>query len=98
MPAIVLTPLAWTALRLGALVAVAAFASRRGASRPEDVAHERALDGLPEGVAGHTPRAEAERAVHGSARLTRVIRPVPGGPKVEVELAGLGRLRLRRVG
>jgi len=27
-----------------------------------------------------------------------VIRPVPGGPKVEVELAGLGRLRLRRVG
>jgi hypothetical protein len=98
VPAIALTPLAWTALRMGALVAVAAYASRRGASRPKDVEHERALDGLPEGVAGHTHRAEAERAVHGSARLKRVTRLLPGGPKVEVELAGIGRLRLRRVG
>ena len=98
MPAIVLTPLAWTALRLGAVVAVAAFASRRAASRPKDVEHERTLDGLPEGLAGHSHRAEAERAVHGSAKLRRVMRLVPGGPKVEVEFAGIGRLRLRRAG
>jgi hypothetical protein len=98
VPAIALTPLAWTALRLGTLAAVAVYASRRNASRPKDVEHERALDGLPEGVAGHTHRAEAERAVHGSARLKRVMRLAPGGPKVEVEFAGLGRLRLRRVG
>jgi hypothetical protein len=98
VPAIAFAPLAWTALRLGAVAAVAAYASRRGASRPKDVEHERALDGLPEGIAGHTHRAEAERAVHGTARLRRVMRLAPGGPKVEVEFAGLGRLRLRRVG
>ena len=98
MPAIALTPLAWTALRLGAAVAIAAYASRRGANQPKDVEHERTLDGLPEGVGGHTHRAEAERGLHGSARLRRVMRLVPGGPKVEVEFAGLGRLRLRRVG
>ena len=68
------------------------------ASQPKDLLHERTLDGLPEGFAGHSHRAEAERAVHGSARLRRVMRLVPGGPKVEVESAGLGRLRLRRVG
>ena len=33
MPAIALTPLAWTALRLGTLAAVAVYASRRNASR-----------------------------------------------------------------
>jgi len=98
VPAIVLTPLAWTALRLGALVAVAAYASRQRASQPKDLVHERTLDGLPEGFAGHSHRAEAERAVHGSARVRRVMRLVPGGPKVEVEFSGLGRLRLRRVG
>lgn len=98
MPAIPVAPLAWTALRLGAMVAVAAYASRRGASQPKDVEHERTLDRLPEGVGGHVHRAEAERGVHGTARLRRVMRVVPGGPRVEVEFAGLGRLRFRRVG
>lgn len=96
MPAIALTPLAWSALRMGAVLAVAAYASRR-ASQPKDLAHERTLDGLPEGLAGHAHRAEAERGLHGSARVTRVMR-VPGGPKLEVEFAGLGRVRLRRAG
>jgi len=96
LPVIALTPLAWTALRMGAMVAVAAYASRR-ASQPKDIEHEHTLDGLPDGIAGHSHRAEAERGVHGSAKLRRVMR-VPGGPKVEVEFSGLGRLRLRRAG
>jgi hypothetical protein len=96
LPAIALTPLAWNLVRVAALLAVAAYASRRG-SDPKDLSHERTLDGLPEGVSGHTHRAEAERGLHGSARLKRVMRMVPGGPRIEVEFAGLGRLRLRRV-
>ena len=66
--------------------------------QPKDVEHEQTLDGLPEGVEGHTHRAEAERGPHGSARLRRVVRLVPGGPKVEVDAAGARPLRLRRVG
>jgi hypothetical protein len=98
VPAIALSPLAWTALRLGAMVAVAAYASRRSASQPKDVLHEATLEGLPEGITAHSHRAEGERAVHGTARLRRVVRLGPGGPRVEVDFAGLGRLRFRRVG
>ena len=95
MPALALTPLAWTALRLGAAAAVAIYASRR-VSEPKDASREQMLDELPEGVTGHTHRAEAERAVHGAARLRRVLRG-PRGLAVEIDASGLGRVRLRRV-
>ena len=95
MPAIALAPLAWTAIRIGAVAAVALYASRH-VSDPKNVAHERVLDGLPDGVTAHTHRAEAERAVHGAARFRRVLRL--RGAALEVEAAGLGRVRLRRVG
>jgi len=97
LPAITLTPLVWTVARLAAVAAVTAYASRR-VSQPKDLEHERMLDRLPEGVSGHSHRAEAERAMHGAARLRRVMRMIPGGPRLEVELAGIGRVRLRRVG
>jgi hypothetical protein len=94
LPVFALTPLAWTALRLGAVAAVALYASRH-ASDPKDVSHERVLDGLPEGLSGHSHNAEAERAVHGGARFRRVFR-LPKGA-IEVDASGLGRVRLRRV-
>ena len=59
-------------------------------------AHEEVLDGLPDGVSGHSHRAEAERGLHGAARFRRVLRI--RGAALEVEAAGLGRVRLRRVG
>jgi hypothetical protein len=96
MPA-VLAPFAWTALRLGAVAALALLASR-GASRPKDAEHQAVLDGLPDGVGGHTHRSEAERALHGHGRLRRVFRFPPGGPAVEIDASALGRLRMRRVG
>lgn len=92
-----LAPLAWTALRLGAVAAVAVIASR-AASHPKDAQHQAVLDGLPEGVLGHAHRAEDERAVHGQGRLRRVLRLKPGGPALEIDAAALGRVRLRRVG
>lgn len=95
MPAIALTPFAWTALRLGAAAAVALYASRR-LSEPKDAAREAVLDDLPDGMTGHSHRAEAERGVHATARLRRVL-PLGRGGRLEIEAAGLGRFRVRRV-
>lgn len=92
-----LAPLAWTALRFGAVAAVAIVASR-AASQPKDAEHQAVLDGLPEGMGGHAHRAEDERGVHGHGRLRRVLRLKPGGPALEIDAAALGRVRLRRVG
>lgn len=99
MPApIVLSPLAWAALRFGVVAAVGLYAARRRGSEPKDALHEHVLDDLPEGVAARPHRAEAERAMHGRGRFRRVVR-IGGasGPGIEVDMAALGRLRLRRV-
>ena len=95
MPPIVLTPLAWNALRLGAVAAMAVYASRRR-STPKDADHEQTLDALPEGFAASTHRAEAERGMHAAGRFRRVLRF--GQAAFEIEAAGLGRIRLRRAG
>ncbi len=98
MPApLALGPLAWTALRVGAMAAVAFYAARRG-SQPKDAAHEAVLDDLPEGIAAAPHRAEDEGAMHGSGRFRRTFRLGPRGPGVEIDAAALARLRLRRVG
>lgn len=91
-----LIPLAWTALRVGAVAAVAIVASR-ATSQPKDAGRQAVLDGLPEGMGGHAHRAEDERGVHGHGRMRRVLRLKPGGPALEIDAAALGRVRLRRV-
>jgi len=98
MPApLALTPLAWTALRLGAVAAVAVYAARNRESQPKDPAHEQVLDTLAEGLRAHPHRAEAEGAMHGTGRFRRVVRLTPNGPGLEIDAAALGRFRLRRV-
>lgn len=98
MPApIAIPPLAWTALRLGAMAAVAFYATRQRVSQPKDAEHEHVLDTLHEGVSAAPHAAEAERALHGSGRIRRVIRLGPGGPGIEIDAAALGRFRIRRV-
>ncbi len=97
MPApLALSPLAWTALRLGAAAAVALYASR-SRSQPKHAEHEHVLDDLPEGLTAGPHRAEAESAMHGAGRVKRTFRLHPGGPGFEVDAAALGRLRFRRV-
>ncbi len=88
-----LTPLAWRAVQIGAFAAMAVYASRRN-SHPKDAGHEEVLDHLPDGLAAHSHRAEAERGVHAAGRYRRVLRF--GSQAVEIEAAGLGRVRLRR--
>ncbi|HMR54553.1 MAG TPA: hypothetical protein PKA33_19840 [Amaricoccus sp.] len=98
MPApLALSPLAWTAIRLGAVAALGLYASRRRGSEPKDARNEATLDEMPEGFHAHSHRAEAESAVHGRGRLRRVFRFRATGPGVEVDAAALGRLRFRRV-
>jgi hypothetical protein len=95
---ILLTPLAWTALRYGALAAMAVYAARSRGSQPKDVVHDRTLDDLPEGIVAHPHKAEGESALHGHGRLRRVVRLGRSGPAVEIDAAGIARFRFRRVG
>jgi len=98
MPApLAFSPLAWTALRLGAVAALGLYASRKRGSEPKDARNEATLDEMPEGIHAHSHRAEAETALHGRGRLRRVFRVHRTGPGVEVDAAALGRLRFRRV-
>lgn len=99
MPApLALSPLAWTALRLGAVAAVALYTARNRESQPKDPFHEQVLDEIDEGVRARPHRAEAEGAMHGSGRFKRIVRLGRNGPGVEIDAAALGRFRLRRVG
>lgn len=96
MAAPIIVPIAWVALRVGAVAAVALYVSR-GRSQPKHAEHEYVLDDLPDGLAARPHRAEAERAMHGQGRLRRTIRFGASGPGLEIDMAALGRLRLRRV-
>ncbi|HRO13387.1 hypothetical protein [Amaricoccus sp.] len=93
MPAILLSPLALRLMQVGAVAAMAVYASRRR-SEPKDLEQERVLDELPEGLAVRSHRAEAERGMHAAGRFRRVLRL--GGAAFEIEAAALGRFRLRR--
>ena len=93
-----LVPVAVFAVRAG-LVTAAVWALRRTFQRATQVGRtdqraEDALDDMDEGLAAHRP---ADRAGQRNAglRLRRVIRWQGGG--VEVDLAAVGRLRLRRL-
>ncbi len=98
MPApIALSPLAWMAVRYGTVAALALIAARNRASHPKDPAQETMLDELPEGLRAKPHRAEGESGLHGDGRVRRVFRLRPGGPGIELEAAGLARLRMRRV-
>jgi hypothetical protein len=79
MPApIAFAPLAWTALRVGAVAAVALYAAR-GASQPKDIRREQVLDDLPDGGRfrrtlrlGRGRGFEIDAAALGRVRLRRV--------------------------
>jgi hypothetical protein len=92
LPAVFVAPLTLRLLQLGAAVAVGAIlAARRGPERV-DMATEDALDRLPEG--GDLRLDPANGRADADARLRRTVRLGRAG--VEIEAAGLARLRVRR--
>ncbi|PWR00875.1 hypothetical protein DKT77_20325 [Meridianimarinicoccus roseus] len=91
--ALPLVPTALVAARYAA-VGLAAYAAWRAASPARrDQRAEDALDDLPEGTGLHRD-ADGTR---GTLRWTRTLRAGTAGPGVEIDLAALARLRLRRV-
>ena len=91
--ALPIAPVAVFALKYGS-VALAAYGVARAVHKaPRDQGAEDALDRVAEGVGA---RREGE-ATHATARWRRVVRLGTAGPGVEIDAAGLGRIRLRRV-
>jgi hypothetical protein len=91
--AIPFTPVAVAALRYGAVAAIAYAAARRARPRRIDPAAEAAMEAAPEGLhIGHAPGQ-----LNAAGRWRRAIRLGATGPGMEIDLAGLARLRLRRV-
>ncbi|QYK42329.1 MAG: hypothetical protein KF887_04170 [Paracoccaceae bacterium] len=87
--------LAVWALRAG-VAGAAVWALRRAAHRGRtDQRAEDALDDLGDGLAAHAPR-DRDGQRNAAMRLRRVIRWQGGG--IEIDLAAMGRLRLRRLG
>lgn len=98
MPApIALPPLALFALRAAAVGAVIAFAARRRSGEPRELHREAALNDAPEGLELETERKPGEARLDAAGRFRRVIRLGRAGPGVEIDAAGLGRIRLRSV-
>ena len=90
--AIPFTPVAAAALRYGAVAALAYAAARRAGPRRIDPAAEAAMDDMQEGLhMGHAPGQ-----MTATGRWRRVLRVGHAGPGMEIDLAGLARLRLRR--
>ena len=94
-----LAPLAPVAGRLAlmgaAYAAGALIAARSRGPERVDMATEDALDRLHEGAEVRVDRANGR--ADAEARVERTLRLGPDGPGVSVEVAGIGRLRARRV-
>lgn len=88
-----LAPIAGVALRYG-LVAIATYAVTRRIDRAHfDQRGEDAMDSVNEGL---SIRRNADQ-MNGTGRFRRVIRVGRSGPGVEIDITGLGRIRLRKV-
>ena len=91
-------PLAPVAIKLAQFGAVAAIgwwaARRRRAPGPREVWRERVMDDLDEGLETDWERSEGEARAGVAGRWRRTIRVGRAG--VEIDAAGLTRIRLRR--
>ncbi|MEL6791881.1 MAG: hypothetical protein AAFU55_07950 [Pseudomonadota bacterium] len=91
-----LAPIAIKAAQFGAVAAVAWWAARRQREAgPRDVWRERVMDDLDEGLETDFERGAEGARAGASARWTRTI--WVAGRGVEIDAAGLTRLRVRRV-
>lgn len=98
MPApLALSPLALTALRVGAIAAIAIYAARKRHVMARNLKREDTLDAVEEGLELAGGRTDDTAQYDASGRVRRTIRLGNAGPGVELDLTALARLRLRRV-
>ena len=90
-----LAPIAYTALRVGAVAAVTWYIRSRNRPAPKHVWREAAMDDVADGVEVTTQKGEGERNAHGAARFRRTIR-LGTGPGIEIDATAMGRIRFRR--
>ncbi len=90
--ALPLVPTAIVAARYAAVGLAVYAAWRAAAPARRDQRTEDALDDLPEGTTLHRD----DDATRGTLRLRRTIRLGDRGPGLEIDLAALARLRMRR--
>ena len=89
-------PIAVAAVKYGS-VALAAYGIARRIERGRtDQAGEDALDRTPEGVTMHRPKDRTEQT-NATFRWRRVVRLGRSGPVVEVDVAGLARIKIKKV-
>lgn len=86
-------PIALFALRTAAIAVTAYAIARNRYPAPRDQRGEDALDDTAEGLAFAHERDQARLA----GKMTRTLRFGPSGPGVHLELAGIARLRWKRV-
>lgn len=95
--ALPLAPALALALRYGA-VALASYGIARAVSPGRrDQRAEDALDALDEGATLRRDVGRDDEQINATGRWRRVIRRPSGGPGLELDLAAVGRLRLRKV-
>jgi hypothetical protein len=92
-----LAPIAWTALRAGAVVAVAVIAARKHRQSPQHIWRNAALDDAPDGVEFGSDTSGSRPTGHASARFRRSVRFGQTGPGIELDIGALGRVRFRRI-
>ncbi len=93
--ALPLAPIALVAVRYGGVALAAYYAARKIQLSQTDQATEDALDSVVEGVSAHKC-TDAQQANAG-VRWRRVVRWGDAGPGLEIDMAALGRVRVRKV-
>lgn len=94
--ALPLAPIAMTAVRYGAVMAVAYYVANRSKSLPK-VSEEEAHEDVDEGVSVRHHRSQEGAQANADARLKRTIRLGANGPGVEIDASALGRIRIKRL-
>ncbi|MEM9049991.1 MAG: hypothetical protein AAGC92_14880 [Pseudomonadota bacterium] len=98
MPApLALSPLALTALRVGAIAAIAIYAARKRQSLARNMRREETLDAVDDGLELTGGSAPGTAQYDAAGRMRRTVRLGKNGPGVEIDVTGLARLRMRRV-
>lgn len=93
--ALPLAPIAFTAARYFSVAAMAYYAARQVQQSQTDQRVEDSLDKVVEGVSVHKCKDAPQG--NGAVRWRRVIRLGENGPGVEIDVAAMGRIRIRKI-